>query len=494
MADSEETRELQFGDLSYLFKEPVPRYLTCMICLGLLKEPVATDCCGKMFCTTHLSSKMDKTCPACRTLGYSVSRNKGIDGIVNDLKVFCVHHTAGCEWSGHLCFEPNHRQSDEGCKFEVISCKAGPGCGFRSQRQNMAAHTASECQLREFECEYCSVKGVYKAVVSHWDDCPEFPVACPNSCGLGEMRRKQLISHLATCPEHVITCQFSDIGCNASLKRRDEDEHMTASMAEHIVFLLKENKDLRKDVTMLRGEVVSMQMELAAVKLTASPRKSSSTEPLQAGDRSSGSRIKPPASTKHDHALLSSWKHVLSSATTKQDHPLPLVFSLQATHSEKSILMVSPTFYTSFCGYRLRMTVLPGGHQKAIKKYVSILFHIVPGSYDDQNSWPFGGSLKVELLNQQSDSHHFQKIVFFQKFPDKLLRKPASFPKEYKKGGWGVLRFMKVDRLSAGGSNKFCYMSNNVMYFRISLVSETSTLESSSLYTGDGSSDSEDST
>ena len=45
--------ENTFGDLSYTFLEPVPNYLTCIICYGLLKDAVATECCGKMFCYEH---------------------------------------------------------------------------------------------------------------------------------------------------------------------------------------------------------------------------------------------------------------------------------------------------------------------------------------------------------------------------------------------------------------------------------------------------------
>ena len=112
--------ENTFGELSYKFLEPVPNYLTCIICFGLLKEPVATECCGKMFCYEH-SPRTERICPACRHTPLAVTRNKGIDSIVKDLRVFCLHHGESCEWSGHLCFEPEHRKST--CEFEVVSCR-----------------------------------------------------------------------------------------------------------------------------------------------------------------------------------------------------------------------------------------------------------------------------------------------------------------------------------------------------------------------------------
>ena len=141
-----------FGNLYYSFLEPVPNYLTCIMCYGLLKEPVATDCCEKMFCAEHVKGTGD-VCPACRHTPLSVARNKGIDSIVKDLKVFCQHHDKGCQWNGHLCFEPNHRI--ETCEFEVISC--AKGCGAYMQRQLMETHSLEECPRRDVKCEFCAI-------------------------------------------------------------------------------------------------------------------------------------------------------------------------------------------------------------------------------------------------------------------------------------------------------------------------------------------------
>ena len=85
--------EETFGDSSYTFLEAVPDYLMCIICYGVLKDAVATDCCEKMFCSEH--SSLTQTCPVCRHAPLTVVRNKDIDGIVKDLKVFCLHRKKG---------------------------------------------------------------------------------------------------------------------------------------------------------------------------------------------------------------------------------------------------------------------------------------------------------------------------------------------------------------------------------------------------------------
>ena len=87
------SKEETFGGLLFTFTEPVPSYLTCIICYGVLKDAVATECCGKMFCYEH--SSLTRDCPACRHPLVTVVRNKVIDGIVKDLKVFCLNHKEG---------------------------------------------------------------------------------------------------------------------------------------------------------------------------------------------------------------------------------------------------------------------------------------------------------------------------------------------------------------------------------------------------------------
>ena len=81
---------------------------------------------------------------------------------------------------------------------------------------------------------------------AHWEECPDFPITCPNKCNSSEMKRKQLIFHTQRCPEQVVACQFKDIGCSVFIKRKDEESHMSSSMADHMMLLLKENRELRR--------------------------------------------------------------------------------------------------------------------------------------------------------------------------------------------------------------------------------------------------------
>ena len=246
---SDSFTENTFGDLSYSFLEPVPNYLTCIICYGLLKDAVATECCGKMFCYEH-SSSTAQVCPACRHTPLSVTRNKGIDSIVKDLKVFCLNHREGCQWSGHLCFEPNHRVVT--CGHESVPCEKE--CGVSVQRRFMRDHLTEECLLREVDCEFCAYRGTAAEVASHLEICPEYLIACPHGCEL-QLPRKGLNNHSSTCLEAPVSCPFASAGCNTMpVKRKDLAGHLETSVVAHLLLLASCNQCLTEEVIELRKE------------------------------------------------------------------------------------------------------------------------------------------------------------------------------------------------------------------------------------------------
>ena len=241
--------ENTFGDLSYTFLEPVPNYLTCIICYGLLKEAVATDCCEKMFCCEH-SSRTEQICPACRHEPLSVSRNRGIDSIVKDLKVFCLKHKKGCQWSGHLCFEPEHRVVT--CGYVSVPCEKE--CGVNVQRRFMKSHLTEDCRLREIDCEFCDFKGTAADVTVHLETCPEYPIICPHGCEL-QLPRKGLNDHSSTCNEAPVPCPFAGAGCDVmSVKRKELAGHLETSVGAHLLLLATSNQCLTEEVAELKKE------------------------------------------------------------------------------------------------------------------------------------------------------------------------------------------------------------------------------------------------
>ena len=435
--------ENTFGDLSYTFLEPVPNYLTCIICFGLLKEPVATECCGKMFCYEH-SPRTERICPACRHTPLAVTRNKGIDSIVKDLRVFCLHHGESCEWSGHLCFEPEHRKST--CEFEVVSCRKG--CGADMQRRCMETHLLEDCPQREVKCEFCEFPFTAAELKSHHESCSECPVKCPHGCELTLPRRK-IEEHSPTCPELPVPCPFASNGCTKCVKNKDLSDHIQSSVVEHLFLLSAENVSLRK-------KVETLKKDHAAVKLDMQSELRLMKEKCDKLERS--------IQQIQQNAATSWYAHLVRESASASDM-LPMIFKYDKFNQNTGNGIYSPTFYSNGL-YHVCLSIFPNGLDSKFSKSMSVTILVLPGKYDDELDWPMEGSLNVEILNQLGDHSHFRKTYEFERLPRKYRKRAKHDPKKNGESGWGIARFIDHSNLF-DDSEDSCYVVNDTMYVRV---------------------------
>ena len=472
--------ENTFGDLSYSFLEPVPNYLTCIMCYGLLKEPVATDCCEKMFCSEHTYSA-GKVCPACRHTPLSVTRNKGIDSIVKDLKVFCQHHDKGCQWKGHLCFEPNHR--GETCGFEVVSC--AKGCEATLQRQLLETHILEECPRREVKCEFCNTSVTAAELESHQESCPDHPVLCPHGCGM-TLPRKEVEEHSPTCSEVTVPCPLASNGCNLLLKSKDLADHLQTSVVEHLSLISKKNTALQKEITAMKDAQDSsqelqrkMQSELQRVsaenatlrvqlKKFTKDHATANLEKLKIRDELRLVKERCGELSRDLHTIGAFWRRSLDKASaTQSGTTLPLIYKYSSCEddADEGTGIYTYSFYTSDKGYHLCLTVYPDG--LSVYDWMSITVLVLPGTYDDNLPWPMEGSLTVEVLNQQGDYGHFSKEIYLESFPRKWKERAMHDRRDNNADGWGILRFMRQDTLFDDDDDVYRYVFDGTIYLRI---------------------------
>ena len=178
--------------------------LLCKICHFPARDPQQTnECCGQTFCAVCLGKYMDskildnKQCPYCKTEPFTFVRDAKTKRYVEGLKVFCLHKLLGCTWTGELRSLEQHLVKDirKGCPFTELQCSNG--CGVVMQRRLVEGHLKSECELREVKCEYCNTTGSYQWInSSHCEECPKYPVECPNHCEVGHVRREEISGHL----------------------------------------------------------------------------------------------------------------------------------------------------------------------------------------------------------------------------------------------------------------------------------------------------------
>ena len=220
--------------------------LLCKICQYPARDPQLTnECCGQTFCAMCLDKYMEskildnKQCPYCKTVPFTFVRDARTKRYVGSLKVFCPHKSLGCTWTGELRSLEEHLVKDidnkRGCPFTELQCSNG--CGVVMQRRLVEGHLKSECELREVKCEYCNTTGRYQWInSSHHEECPKYPVECPNHCEVGHVRREEIRGHLEECPLAIVECPYAAVGCESVVRRREEMEHVMGSVGQHMEY------------------------------------------------------------------------------------------------------------------------------------------------------------------------------------------------------------------------------------------------------------------
>ena len=150
----------------------------------------------------------------------------------------CIEYPLDCP---NECGTENIKRKDmeehkEICPLEAIVCPFSEFCNKDNiiLRKDIEHHKR-ECDFRPYQCEHCGHNGKYLSMSrkgkfwtlppgpSHYDQCEQYPLQCPNECGEENIKRKDMKTHRETCPLEAIVCPFT----NHSFKilRRDIQTH-----------------------------------------------------------------------------------------------------------------------------------------------------------------------------------------------------------------------------------------------------------------------------
>ncbi len=266
---------LGLKNAAYEFVDTVPKKLTCSICITVLSDPRLTECCGQHFCQECLQSWLrkqwpwSKTCPHCREKDFVHILDKPVQREINQLKVRCSHHEEGCEWVGELGDLQTHLDSQTGCGYVEVECpnnyvgtvttarllSKGRHVSFNKHvvyRRDLEEHLRDECDQRRYECQYCGEEDKYAIVLLHHGECPNFPLDCPNECGVTEMKRKDLPAHREQCPLEPVPCPFQEAGCETGPIRKDLEEHLTSHSQQHLLLTFRRTCSQEQEYTQLK--------------------------------------------------------------------------------------------------------------------------------------------------------------------------------------------------------------------------------------------------
>ena len=231
------TPSSSIGGYDYQFVETPGDTLICTICHLPSKEPHLSVCCGHVFCKScaEASKKVNVACPMCQSETFSMFPNKQAERLIQNLKIFCTNKEQGCDWQGDLNNITNHLSS---CLFQVVCCPND--CGSSLQRQYLTSHVEAECLRRKIDCQFCHEVGEYQFIEGkHKEECPKFPLPCPNKCEIEDIQRDKVDEHRKSCPLEVIQCDYHVIGCTAKMIRKELSKHKSEMMEEHLSLSVK---------------------------------------------------------------------------------------------------------------------------------------------------------------------------------------------------------------------------------------------------------------
>ena len=503
-------------DCEFVQHPPKAVQCDCPVCLLVLRSPHQVTCCGYSYCATCIKRVQDdeKGCPTCNETDFSVFPDKRLQRSLNDFSVYCVQREFGCEWEGelraldrHLNLQPPSEKLLEGCQFSEVECTL---CLLPLQRRYLQAHQSDDCPERPFACQHCNqYKATFEEVAeNHWPVCPFYLLPCPNNCDL-VLQRQDLEQHISQeCPLVFVDCDFQMVGCKVRLPRRDMPSHINESISGHMSYMqvyvnTHPRVNMAACIGLMVGTIQKVVIANAHTMHEAEEERRESSEKIaqlqESHDQLKTSFDEKCAELQHMKQQFTLQRSVaqhrnnptktrtsleLQQNLTDLDHDskarsetkisetgsatLPFNFTMTEFKSKKdnNIKWYSPPFYTHTNGYKMCIKVEANGSRRGMGTHLSVHAYLMQGPCDHNLSWPFTGTVNIQLLNQLKDENHKTRTI---NFTDTTNPKHISRVLHHERApnGWGKSQFLSHDQLEVNPSSDCQYIKDDQLRFQI---------------------------
>ena len=217
-----------YGGYEYNFVQPLHNRCICNICQYPSRDAYMTgQCCqGQTVCKScldHWQATKTNMCPVCRAEGNTVTYpSYPVDREVRSSHIYCTNKHRGCDWEGEVNDISGHLASNDGCQYVKMKCPNN--CGKILHRHSLVTHLNAKCPYRKVSCRYCCATGKHHFIEGqHMEECPRFPLPCPNNCAIGTVPRKEMERHKRECPLEEVSCSNN---CQTKVKRQDLASHI----------------------------------------------------------------------------------------------------------------------------------------------------------------------------------------------------------------------------------------------------------------------------
>ncbi len=220
------------------------------------------------------------------------------------------------------------------------------------------------------------------------------------------------------CGYEPVSCKYAKVGCKVRPPRRDLKVHEENDQL-HIRVTTEKVLELTKKVALIENKA---RMDIA--KVNSQLLKSTSTVPR----------------------------------TIKLTNYLK--------YKSDNDLFYSPSFYTSYTGYKMCLKVAANGLGTCEGTHVSVFSYIMKGDNDDSLSWPFPGIVTYELLNQLEDKNHYKMRLTF---PADNACSRRVVDRERSIQAYGQQKFISHADLDYNASKNTQYLKDDTLVFRVSV-------------------------
>ncbi len=304
-----------------------------------------------------------------------------------------------------------HLQS---CDYALLLCTNECKIDSKFLRKDLEDHLTNDCPRRQYKCPYCQETGEHEEkTTTHLDTYPKVKVPCPNpQCPVGKVRN-QLDRHRSTCKYELISCKYAKVGCEERHPRKDVRKH-------------EEDDQLHLRMTTQKVLELTTLIETNAMNIT----------------KMNSQLLKFTSTVPRTIRLTNCLKH----KSAKDD-------------------FYSPPFYTYYNGYKMCLRVDANGWGAGEATHFSVYAHLMKGDNDDSLSWPFTGTVTIELLNQLEDNNHRKVTITF----TADLANSQRVVDGERGGGRGYPKYISHADLDYDAEENTQYLKDDTLVFKVSV-------------------------
>ena len=324
---------------------------------------------------------------------------------MKSLRVQCENDD--CSWQGELRSLVEHIDN---CEYTMVDCPNG--CEVEQLvKKDLDVHLESECLKRDYECPYCEEEGVYdEMITTHLEECPYVEIECPNLGCEKEIPRCEISIHQFYCDYEPVSCKYAEVGCEEKLLRKDIKKH-EEDVQLHFQMTLEKVLELNKLVVKLDSQLQAKNQQITILAMK----------------------------------IHNSFKFKVRRFQFRREFQ-------------------SPSFYSSHDGYK--MCVKMSKKDSGDGTHVSVYTYLLKGDNDNYLTWPFTGTITIELLNQLEDKNHHKMIV---PFKAEHVASKRVVDGETAPHGRGRSKFISHTDLDYQPDKNCQYLKDDRLVFRVSI-------------------------